>query len=244
MNQSRTTTSSSKPMIVASCTAAVLLLFAGVGYRSLARQLNRATGQQPFAAGTLQSFPQNIGNWVGHDVTLEESIIQAADVDDYLNRVYTRKFDNQTVGFWIAFGIRARDLMPHRPEVCYPGAGWTLRHQDNATLEIGPSTELQARILEFAAGNLNANNLTVLNYYIVDDETCADVALLRSKAWRGQTAIRYMAQVQITCQLNPALGASPVDAVRDFAQESYPLIRNLLEKAVEIDDKTDLPTGS
>lgn len=213
--------------------ALLVLLAAGTTYRLLANHLERAPGTTPIARGTLAHLPLEFGPWHGHDQAVDGAVIRAADVDDYVYRSYVRQTDQQTVGLWIAFGVRARDLMPHRPEVCYPGAGWTLRERRTVTVPLPEGGELQTRLLTFAPGGLGAEDLTVLNYYIVDDETCEDVSLLRSKAWRGQAAIRYMAQVQITCDRNPVLAnTTPEEAVRAFAAETFAQVRTLLDQAV------------
>ena len=174
-----------------------------------------------------------IGEWVGTDAPLDDAIIEAAAVDDYVSRRYVRLTDNRSVGLWVALGGRARDLMPHRPEVCYPGAGWTLRDRDTLALQLEDGQTLRARLLTFVPGGFDVRPQVVLDYYIVDGETCEDVSLLRSKASRGQTAIRYVAQVQITCRREPAQApAAPAETVRQFAGESFAPIRNLLEQAM------------
>ena len=213
--------------------ALVILLGAGFGYRVLHHHLERAPRRTPIPPGTLNQLPLEIGPWVGRDEPVDDAIVRTADVDDYVSRHYVRTTDNQAVGLWIAYGVRARDLMPHRPEVCYTGAGWTLQDRDTLTVPLSDGTPLQAGVLTFAPSGLGTRPLTVLNYYIVDGQTCADVSLLRSKAWRGQASIRYMVQVQITCQQTPAGGtAAPVDVAREFAAVLHGQIRELLNRTV------------
>jgi len=222
------------PAAAAVVAAVAIVAGGGFGHRALARHLDRAPDRVPIPEGTLAQLPLQIGEWVGNDKSIDQSIVRAADVDDYVNRQYVRRTDNQRVGLWVAYGVRARDLMPHRPEVCYPGAGWTLQGRETTVIPIADDVIVRARILSFTAGGFDSRRVTVLNYYIVDDQTCEDVSLLRSKAWRGQTAIRYMVQVQIACGANPARPvASPADIVREFAGESFTHIRGLLDKAVE-----------
>lgn len=214
----------------ATAAAIVLLAATGIGYRALARHLERGPARPPLPPGTLAQLPLKIGVWTGRDEPVETAVIRAADVDDYVNRRYVRRTDLRPVGLWVACGGRARDLMPHRPEVCYPGAGWTLLDRTAVEVTRPDGGLLPARLLTFATSGLAPRRLTVLNFYIVDGETCADVSLLRSKAWRGQTAIRYMVQVQITCEAQPGgLGAEPGDIVQAFAAELFGPLYALLQ---------------
>lgn len=222
-----------KPRFAAFVAAMIFLVTAGAGFRTLAHYLDRAPTCAPIPPGTLRELPLRIGGWAGREQALDESIVRATDVDDYVSRLYVRESDNQGVGLWVAFGVRARDLMPHRPEVCYPGAGWTLLDQHTTVLQAKNGATLRARVLTFAPGGLDPRHLTVLNYYIVDGETSEDVSLLRSKAWRGQASIGYMAQVQITCRTDPTRAiVLPANVVREFAVETFGPIRDLLRESV------------
>lgn len=209
--------------------AVAVVIISGVAYRVVARRLELSPERVSASRGTLRQLPLRIGKWVGREEVLDEFVVRAADADDYVARVYRREEDGAVVGLWVAFGIRARDLMPHRPEVCYPGAGWTLQEQSTTVLDAGGTSNLPVRVLKFTPGGLDTRDLTVLNYYVVDDTPCEDVSLLRSKAWRGQTAINYMVQVQVTYRSNAANAlVRPKDIVCDFARLSYPHIYRLL----------------
>jgi EpsI family protein len=230
-----------QPLLIAAAAAGLFLLAAGGGYRALSGQLMRADEPAHIPAGTLKELPLNIGQWVGRDQSLDEQILKRASVDDHLTRLYQRTTDHASVAIWIAYGIRARDLMPHRPEVCYPGAGWTLRKTDHLDFRVPDNQTVTARLLTFASGTVDPRPLVVLTYYIVDDETCEDVSLLRSKAWRGQTAIRYMTQIQISYRIETMSTASPETILGEFASETFPLIRALLENAARAADRGTAP---
>jgi hypothetical protein len=129
--------------------------------------------------------------------------------------------------------------MPHRPEVCYPGNGWTLKDTRYVNLPLDDGTQLQCRILQFSRG-MSTENITVLSYYLVDGQYSPDVSLLRSKSWAGQSGIDYMAQVQVTCpgrgQLSPD---SSVKAVSTFAADSARAICDLFTRSGEDPNKAD-----
>jgi EpsI family protein len=216
-----------KRVVAAAVTAVALVLASGAGYRVLAHYLVLRPDGEPATAVDLSRLPLEIGDWTGRDIPLTEAVIQATQTDAHVNRLYQRV--GESVALFVAYGIRARDLMPHRPEVCYPGAGWTMRESRNVELPLDEDSNLECRIYRFSRGGLDTQTVTVLNYYIVDGRYCPDVSLLRSKAWRGSGGVRYMAQVQIASYEGGLLGsASVVSSVRSFATGSAGPIRSLM----------------
>lgn len=158
--------------------------------------------------------------WRGQDVPLAESVVRAAKVDDHISRIYTHPGQTVPVNLFIALGARARDLMPHRPEVCYPGAGWTLQQRRTEILPASDGSDSEATMYTFGRGDLGGRSVVVLNFFVVDGQVCRDVSLLRSKAWRGQASIHYMCQVQVVAAVEAWQATSAgAAAVREFASE-------------------------
>ena len=219
---------------IAAMTAGILMIISGVGYRVLAARLASPVDATVISLEELKKLPLQIGDWKGQDVALDEAIVRATDTDAHLNRRYLRQNGLDSIGLYIAYGARARDLMPHRPEVCYIGAGWTLVDRHSMDLPLIDDIELPCRIIHFKRGNFNTEKTIVLNYYIVDGQHCRDVSLLRSKAWRGSGTIKYVAQVQIITPLaTDQVADSAIRSVSDFAIESAPFIIELFESSRE-----------
>lgn len=173
-----------------------------------------------------------LGDWTGREAPLDEAIVQRTDTDDHVNRTYMRSGGRKAVSLFIGYGVRMRDLMPHRPEVCYPGAGWTLDETRRIELTTDDGSILPCQIHTFYRGGLDLRRVEVLNYYIVDGRYCPDVSSLRSRAWKSQSGMTYVAQVQIA-QVQIAgtarsLRGGGEELVRAFAVDSAPQIRSLL----------------
>ncbi len=216
-------------LILPSIAAIGLLLLSGVQYRLLVRFLARPTQSVPLPAGTLARLPLTIGDWQGQDVPVNPDIIRATHTDDHVNRVYLRHAETERVGLFIAYGVQARNLMPHRPEVCYPGNGWTLQDSKTTNLFVSVGLSLPCRIYRFYRSGLDDRYMTVLNYYIVDGQYCPDVSLLQSKAWLGSGAIRHVLQVQINCQGDSFIAPEKAtEFVTAFAIDSAAAISRLL----------------
>jgi len=73
-------------------------------------------------------------------VPLDEAIIKATNTDAHINRSYSRNNSLEFVSLYIATGVKARDLMPHQPEVCYTGAGWTRTDKSSKELPLSDAT--------------------------------------------------------------------------------------------------------
>jgi len=147
-----TTDANRRFSVAAAALALGLLLAGGVGYRVLAGHLARPGNSIPLPRGSLARLPMRIGDWAGRDIPIDPAIVEATDTNDLLNRRYVRAKASQQVGLYIAYGIRARDLMPHRPEVCYPDTGWTAHGSREVTLDLGVGPGLHCRILRFSRG--------------------------------------------------------------------------------------------
>ncbi len=226
-------------VIVAAVAASFLILVYGAAYRALAARLAAPANTLSIPPAALKRFPLQIGGWTGQDIPIDEAIVRATDTDAHLNRRYSRHSGMKSIWLFVASGVRARDLMPHRPEVCYTGAGYTLTDRRSVELSLENGTKLPCNVLEFSRGALNTQKVVVLDYYIVDGQYCRDVSLLRSKAWRGSGTVRYVAQVQIVASVTANLTAdSAARIVCAFAVESASSISRLFEDAEE-DQRSD-----
>jgi len=227
-------------MVIGAAVAASFLMFAsGVGYRVLAQWLEGPTDVEPLSPDALARLPMQIGEWSGTEMPMGDDIVEATDTDAHISRAYSRYNASEYIRLYVAYGVKARDLMPHRPEVCYTGNGWTIIDRDTLELPLSDGTKLPCNVFQFSRGTLNNEKVIVLDYYIVDGEYCHDVSLLRSKAWRGSGAIRHIAQVQITASIAGDFTAdSAARVVRPFAIESAPFISRVFKNAEE-DQHTD-----
>jgi EpsI family protein len=221
-------------VVAAAVAASFLMLIFGLAYRVLAGRLAAPVNTAPITPAALARFPVQIGDWAGQEVPVDERVVRATDTDAHLSRRYSRHGGLESVSFYVASGVKARDLMPHRPEVCYTGAGWTLTDRRSVELPVNDAVKLPCNILQFSRGALNTQKVVILDYYLVDGQYCADVSLLRSKAWRGSGTVRYAVQVQIGTPITATVNAeTAAKTVCDFAVESAAPISGLFKNTEE-----------
>ena len=84
----------------------------------------------------LGELPYSLGTWKGQERSMEERIVQALGVSDYVNRVYSDPWDAGVqlyIGYYAS--QRTGDTI-HSPKNCLPGAGWEPIHSGYVTLSV------------------------------------------------------------------------------------------------------------
>jgi len=81
-------------------------------------------GEMIVARRPVRELPYSLGSWRGEEQPLQEQIVQAISVSDYLNRIY---IDPATAPIQLYIGYYATQKTGdsiHSPKNCMPGAGW------------------------------------------------------------------------------------------------------------------------
>lgn len=223
---------------IAALVAVAMMVASGLAYRAVADLLANWTALAPFPRGTLAELPLRIGEWVGRDDPLDERVVEVVDADDHVSRVYA-KGRGEAVSLFIAlrrtdiaYGVPARELMPHRPEVCYPAHGWSPDGTHTGQVVAVDGSDVPVRILRFHRREVDIERVTVLTYCIVDGRRADHPAHLRPSGLRPKGNVRYVAQLEISSG-GIVFGLSAEGLIRDFASESAPVIMSLISAAVE-----------
>lgn len=216
--------------LTAAAAACVFMFATGWGYRVLAARLAAPVDAEPISAAAVARFPMQIGAWTGQEKPIDPNLVARTDTDAHISRVYSRGGGMDAVSLWVACGVRTRDLMPHRPEVCYTGSGWTLREQKAVDLPTANGGTLPCNVMRFSRGTLGMQSTMVLYYYIVDGTYCRDVS-----EWRyNLKAIGYVAQVQVVAPVPAGQTADSVERlVSAFAVDSAASLVGLFDDVQE-----------
>lgn len=223
-----------QPIVFAMCLVSVLIITHSVVLRGLAARLAAPADKSAIDPNVLQTLPMQIGDWAGKELPLDDTVRMKIGAEGYVNRRYVRRsgLGPGAVSFYLSYGVKARSMMPHRPEICYISSGWALQEQHLLELPLGDGTILPCNAMEFSRGYISPERIVVLHHYIVDGQYCPDVSLLRSSAWRGSRMFSYVAQIQVVASATEPLGsAAALETVSDFAMETAPLVVDLLESS-------------
>lgn len=87
------------------------------------------TQRQPQVAfdAHLEALPMIIGDWQGQDIELDTRTRDILSADRILFRYYTNSKTQRQVCLLIVYRKYGRREFAHRPELCFPAAGWEIR---------------------------------------------------------------------------------------------------------------------
>jgi EpsI family protein len=183
--------------------------------------------------GELERLPENIGDWIGEPRSLDERVAEATGTDHQVYRTY-RHPDGRAVEFYLGYGVRIRDLAPHRPDVCYPSNGWT---QIAFSIEdVKAQSPFEAQFFLFEKSGLGRSQIAVLYYYVVDGQVVHDMQTLRQQLSQSSTDLRYVAQVQIAAVVSGSTqrAREAIDAfATKVAEPLNKMLTDVVNEAIE-----------
>ena len=94
----------------------------------------------------LDSFPRQLGNWVGSDVAIPDDALAVLGKGEFLLRMYHNdSVRNSYVDLFVAYfpSQRAGDTI-HSPKNCLPGAGWSPVESSRISLSLPGQTPFPA----------------------------------------------------------------------------------------------------
>ena len=214
-----------------------MMLTYGIGYRFLTARLAAPVDAVLLSSEDLARLPLQLGNWAGRDWPLSDDVIEATDTDAHLSRTYSRRNPPEFVRLFIGYGVTPTDLAPHRPEVCYVGAGRRLIRRGVVELGLDDGIKLPCNVLQFSPNSRDNNGVVVLDFYIIDGQYYADVSAVRDMvldALFRPRAIDHIVQAQIAAPVAPNRSADEArSSVSDFAIESASEIYRLFQSTEE-----------
>ncbi len=125
-------------------TAAALLGVAHGGVLVLQRGYVPARVEIP--ERELAALPRQFGVWRGQDVPLDPHVYRAIGAHSVVNRQYTDLAGNH-VTLHSAILADATSGVPHLPEVCFQGSGWTIEQSKDVRLTAVAGQPSLARVL-------------------------------------------------------------------------------------------------
>ncbi len=188
--------------IVYSAMTVVLLLSSGWVYRQTASYFHALSEIKVYPAIPFDEFPMHFGDWQGYPLTISETVLKVASNDDYLSRVYVDPKRRLQGSVYVAYTAEPRRMLGHRPRVCYTGGGWTHDGTREDTILTVGQKEIPVLIHQFHRPGLDYQQVTVVNYYVLNGTVTSDhtsfsgLRFRRPKVTNGRA--EYVAQVQIS----------------------------------------------
>lgn len=228
---------------LASALAFALLIASGVGYRVLWGRYLAKPSQPVLPIGTLGRLPMDLGPWLGRERPLDKYIVRLSATDDHLSRDYALPDGHGAVAVFIGYGARPRDLMPHRPEICYPASGWAMERVRQIEIASADGSTIPAELHHFRRTGLHTQRVATLSYWMVDGEYYPDISGFRWQVLRPGAASDYVIQVHISSSIETSSDKAD-ELVRSFAVEAAPAIRRLLDQSLQRHSDDAIPPKS
>jgi Protein of unknown function (DUF3485) len=74
----------------------------------------------------LKNVPEDIGDWHGEDLPVEEQVQKTTGARGYVSRAYRNSVTGDEVTLWLIVG-HSKDICRHTPNICYPSQGFKPR---------------------------------------------------------------------------------------------------------------------
>jgi EpsI family protein len=186
--------------------AILLLISSGVLYRGVTSRL-QAAYQSPIKLPiSLSEFPKEIGIWVGTDLPIRSTTKEYMEqnfADDYFSRRYINPQNNSWADVYVVYcSTRPGGILGHRPQVCYPGAGWIWDSTDESSFVTAAGKKISCLIHRFHTPEPKYRETVVLNFYILNGQITTRESdfsgLLGRRPNIAGNPARYVVQVQIS----------------------------------------------
>lgn len=205
------------PSLPRSLWCAAALMLAGIlGMH----QLHRPPITPP--ATPLSRFPARIGRWSGTDVPLTQRVIDAAGLNEYVNRVYRDGAETPVSLFISYYRTQRTGQTIHSPKNCLPGAGWQPIYSRRLSIPLAGAKRIIVNEYDVVRGT---NRVLVLYWY---QERGRDIASeYAAKFWLSYDALTRDRTdgglVRVTTPIGSRRGRAEQRAV-GFVRAIFPLL--------------------
>ena len=189
--------------------AIAILIASGFVYRYTEKKYGKDSLREVVLPVPLNEFPLLVGNWEGLDIPLSDAVQKVAGNDDFVNRQYINKSENKWASFYLAYTGQPRNMIGHRPSICYVGAGWIHDNTEITEFESKHGIKYPCLIHHFSRPKPDSTSVVVLNYYILNGTPTNKESEFNSLSFRlpnidGEIA-KYVAQIQVSSSVKSSV---------------------------------------
>jgi EpsI family protein len=216
--------------------AVLLLILTGILYRGVAGRLKAAYQSPTKLPIPLSGFPEKIGMWTGMDMPLRSTTKEYMEqnfADDYFSRRYINSQNNSWADVYVVYcSTRPGGILGHRPQVCYPGAGWIWDGTDEKNVVSASGRKISCLIHRFHIPQPQYRETVVLNFYILNGQITTRESdfsgLLGRRPNVGGNLARYVVQVQISSVVENSIlemAKTIADQIIDFFPDTNGIVK-------------------
>ena len=191
------------------------ILSFGLAAEAGLERINRC--ERPGPKARLATIPMTFGRWVGTDEPIDAEILERAQTDDWVNRIYE---DPSRPGLrltlWMNYS-RTGLNMRHSPEVCLPSGGWSRIESMTRVLDVPAAEGRSLPVTRLGYGQGELVQGIGFWYYIFGEgrvERYVRSLPITSRSSHGRTTRGSGLTVEVFC---PGDSDPDGEALRDFA---------------------------
>jgi EpsI family protein len=160
------------------------------------------------------------------DVTLLPTSFESWVMDSYTNRNYVNGVTGQQVQILVEYRRMGRGSFNHRPEECYPAAGYTLTGRTVTPIVYGGQSAQALTCVADYSGTQGHDHQVLLYWFATGHRVVSNFFLQQMEMALGrlQPSRNGWAFVRVIAECHPGQEASALSAEKDFVQQASPAI--------------------
>ncbi|HTQ41045.1 MAG TPA: EpsI family protein [Pirellulales bacterium] len=200
--------------------ALTLILGSELAIRVTRHSLLEQSAAPPETA--LSTMPLRIDEWRGSDIELDRRLFRRTGAYQMINRTYKNPVGDRidmNLGVWLNYDV----AIPHKPEICYPAAGWDIVSRQPVRIFADGPGSFTARMLILEK---RTERIAVLYWVTLGDSIALDDDDIR-QSLQKTVSVGKSRPPAIKCMLQ-ADGDDPSRAERqlvEFAEVVSPHLR-------------------
>ena len=202
------------------------LLTVGLAAQAALEAVNQTP--RPPLQRPLATLPLVLGDWEGRDEPVDPEIVERAQTDDYLNRVYEdRRRPGRRMVVWVNYSRMGLNLR-HSPTICLPSGGWTKLESQTQVLRIPRRGAAPLKMTRLGYSKDELVQQIGFWYYIFGEgrmEHFVRTLPITSRSSHGRTTRGSGLTVEVFC---PGDGDPDGEALRAFAAAVVEALEPLL----------------
>ncbi|MBN1472506.1 MAG: EpsI family protein [Syntrophaceae bacterium] len=175
----------------------------------------------------LQEAMANINGWeAGPPSTLDNPVVEALELDDYLNRQYRK--GNASLVFYIGYYLTAKKIgAAHDPMVCFPGQGWQISDRSSGQFRWQEGESFTVNYSSMI-GTLGNHRELIVYWFQSYGETSKGTFLQKVKLLENNILRRNgdNAFCRVTVSLDGTTTDKAMETAYDFIKSAYPAFLN------------------
>jgi EpsI family protein len=175
----------------------------------------------------LASLPMTIGSWQGETAPVDAEVEKSLEADGLISRIYTGEMGD-TVQLLVVYRKYGRRGFVHRPEMCFPAAGYEIVSKSLTTVPYHGRKVQATKIIAQKDGG----SVVILYWYASGERT--EASFVKQQVWMAMDRLKPYkygwAFIRVTCPVVYS-ESDTMDRLQDFLSAASRPLTNTLTRS-------------